>query len=469
MDATTLFINAIDHWRDNKGIGTALIPHPLNDKAMILGVLQKIYSKTPSLVTLIVVNNFTERSEIIEYLTNQDDTENNQEFRKLIDAKTIKIFTTNFIESEKFKLRVDVAIVFHCEEIGNNVFNLLKFTKFRLVVLNRLNLKPDDINKLYSVCPLLSDFKQNEIDAVRISTPVEEMRIGVNIPIDSEEDRLMKYYDEYVSTSINIFGSFDNIEFARIGYAKANISATEFCHHLATENGWNENLDMSIDLNVQLDALYNPTSIRERAMQTYEIMRKRTKLLTDYNGKLDEILKIVEENAGKHILIINKFGEFAAKVTKFINDMSESTICGDYHDRVDPVPAETVNGIPIYVKSGLQKGERRMFAAKAQKSLNQDKFLVNKLNILSTNNSPDKDLSVPIDIIVITSPMCEDIESYIYRLSNVTYPSGIIKLYTLYIRNSIEEKRLQSKTISKTHILTESEKIDENLDFVIAD
>ena len=46
---------------------------------------------------------------------------------------------------------------------------------------------------------------------------------------------------------------------------------------------------MTIPINVQIDELYNPSSIRDRALQTYEIIRKRNKLLTDYDGKLDKI------------------------------------------------------------------------------------------------------------------------------------------------------------------------------------
>ena len=473
MDASNLFINAISHWRDNKGIGTALIPPPLNDKAMVLGVLQRIYSKTNNTITLIVVNNFNERTELIEYLTNQEDKDNNEEFKKLITNKNIKIFTNNFIESDKFNIRPNVMIVYHCEEIGNNLFRLLSQTRFRLVVLSNLKLSAEDINKLYSVCPLLSDFKQNEIDELRTSTPVEEMRISVEVPTDSEDAKLIAYYDEYITTSINIFGSFDNIQYARVGDHRANLSATQFCYNLALENGWSENLDMSIELNLQIDTLYNPASIRERALQTYEMIRKRNTFLANYDAKLDEVLKIVRENEDKHILIISKFSEFAAKITQFINDMSEREICGNYHDRVDNIPASTVDGTPIYIKSGPQKGERRMFAAKAQKTLNEQRFNLGYINVLSTNNSPNKELCIPIDIIIITSPLCEEIESYIYRLSNIEYPSGIIKLYTLYIKDSIEEKRVLSKTISQTHILADNEqkieKIDENFDFVVAD
>lgn len=473
MDATNLFINAIDHWRDAKGIGTALIPSPLNDKVMILGVLQRTYSKNPDNITLIVVNTFNERTELIEFITNQDDEENNNEFKKLIANKQIKIFTTNFIKNNDYNVNLNVIILYHCEELCDNLFRILNKTKFKLVVFNRLNIPIEDLNKIYSICPLLNDFKQNEIDALRVSTPVEEMRIGIDIPEDTEDFKLLQYYDEYISTSINIFGSFDNIQYARIGDSRCNMSATTFCYNLALENGWSENLDMSIEINVQIDNMYNPSAIRERALQTYEIIRKRNTFLSSYNAKLDKILEIVKENKDKHILIISKFGEFAAKTTQFLNDMSEQEICGNYHDRVDPIPASTVDGTPIYIKSGPQRGERRMFSAKAQKTYNEQRFNLGYINVLSTNNSPDKELSIPIDIVIITSPLCEEIEAYIYRLSDVYYPSGIIKLYTLYIKDSIEEKRLNAKTISETHILSENEQkienIGENFDFVIAD
>lgn len=473
MDASKLFTDAINHWRDAKGIGTALIPPPLNDKIMILGVLQRMYSKTSDITSLIVVNNFTERREIIEFLTSQEDEENNNEFKKLIDSKKIKIFTSNFIEDDKFNMRVNVTIVYHCEEIGNNVYRLLSNSKFRLVVLNRLKLSNNDITRLYAVCPLLSDFKQNEIDSLRTSTPVEEMRIGVDVPKDTDTYKLLQYYDEFIATSLNIFGSFDNIQLARVGYAKGNISATQFCYNLASENGWNENLDMSIDLNVQIDSLYNPANIRDRASKTYEIIRNRGKLLANYDAKLDEILKIVSENLDKHILIINKHGEFATKVTDYLNNMLQKEVCGNYHDKVDPIPASDVYGNPIYIKSGKNKGERKTMSYQAQKTLNEQRFNLGIINVLSTNNSPDKELNIPIDIIIITSPQCEDIESYIYRLSNVRYTTNVIKLYSLYIKNSVEENKLCTKQISETHILIENEqkneKINEKFDFVIVD
>lgn len=469
MDTTTLFINAINHWRDVKGVGTALIPPPLPDKVMILGTLQKLYASGRDIDTLIITNNFSDRGDLVEFLTHQEDEQNNAEFKKLLDSKNIKIFTSNYIERLNYNGTLFVTILYHCDSLCDNVFNVLKRSKFRLVVLNRLSLNKDDLNKLYSICPLLSDFKQNEIDAIRISTPVEEIRIGVDIPEDTEEFKLLKYYDKYITTSVNIFGSFDNIQYARVGDSRAGVSATQFCYNLALENGWNEHLDMSVELNVQIDELYNPANIRDRASQTYEIIRNRRKLLSDYPAKLEEILKIVKEHENEHILIINKYGDFAAKVTEYLNNMSETDVCGNYHDKVESIPASTIDGTPLFIKQGPHKGERRMFAAKAQKTFNQDRFNRGYIYVLSTSNSPDISLDIPIDVIIITSPECEEIESYLYRLSYVTIPNGVIKLYSIYITNSSEDKKLQNKTLSDAHLLLGNVKNENNCNFIIAD
>ena len=93
-----IFENAINHWRDEKGIGTAIIPYPLNDKLIVLGVLQRMYARSPTLNTVIIAKSFSERQTITEFITQQEDSEeNNSEFKELLKSGRLKVFTNGFI------------------------------------------------------------------------------------------------------------------------------------------------------------------------------------------------------------------------------------------------------------------------------------------------------------------------------------------------------------------------------------
>lgn len=473
MSIDELFNNAVEHWRLAKGIGTALIPAPVDDRFMLLTILQKFYARNPTLSTLIVVNTFNERTEIIEFLTHQEDEDNNAEFKSLIDRKILKIYTSKFTEDKNINvLQCVLHVIYRPFEFTDNIKRLLESSVFKLVIINRLFNTQEENMQLYKLCPLLDDFKYAEVEQLRLSTPVEEMWIGVDIN-SAEDKELYEYYSKSIERTLNIFGSLDVVNQARIGDVKTNTSAMQICMQIAKENGWDENLDMSSPYNQQIDALYNPNSLNTRAHTMYEHIRNRNNLVSDYNEKLSAILQIVENNPGKKILIINKRGEFATKVTEYINNLSETTICGNYHDKVDNIPAIDINGNPIYVKSGEKKGERKTMGVKAQKTLNEKLFNLNRLYVLSTSNSPDKTLCINVDIVIITSPLCDDIKSYIYRLSDVVFNNGKIELYSIFCKNTIEQTKIQQKDVSENHVIINKNdftQISENkFDFILSD
>lgn len=464
-----IFENAINHWRDEKGIGTAIIPHPLNDKLIVLGVLQRMYARSPTFNTVIITKSFSERQTITEFLTQQENSEeNNEEFKKLISSGKIKVFTDSYIKTCNISTYPLLCIWYRPDSACKEVLDYVSKCKFKFIVMNKFISNYEDISKIYQIAPLLLDFQQAEVEAIRLSTPVEETQIGIDIPADDNISKLLKYYDEYITTSITIFGSFDIIQQANVGNQQLNISATQICYQIAQENGWNEHLDMNIEFNLEIDKLYNPNNLKERASKTYEIIRERNKLLSDFEGKLDIILDIVSKNQNKKILIINKRAEFANMVTEFLNTFSETDICANYHDKVDNIPATTLDGTPIYYKSGARKGERRMLAAQAQKTLNVEKFNNDLINVLSTNNAPDKDLAIDVDVVIITSPMCEDIKSYMYRLSKIYFRSKRIDLYSLYCRNTSEQKMIERKSLSDNHSVKNSFE-GNNSDFIVDD
>ena len=473
MTADELFEEAALNWRDNKGVGTAFVPAPLNDKVLVYQILARIYARSPTTTTVIVVNAFNQRSELIEFLTHTGEEENDKEFKKLIDDKLIRIFTQQFLNSGGWNSAAGLCIWYRPDNY--NLGTALYFTRctYKLVVLNKLFTNISDSTALYKIAPLLDCFKQAEMDELRVSTPVEEMWIDVEIPEDSEAFRLYQYYCKYIETSLNIFGSFDIMQQARVGNITLNISSATICAQIAEENGWNEHLDMRYEYNQKIDELYNPNNLRERATQTYEIIRNRSNLLADYDGKLEKILEVVKNNSGHKILIINKRGEFASKVTDYLNNNSETDICGNYHNKVDNIDAVDIHGRPIYFKSGAEKGKRKSMGAKAQMTLNEKRFNLGRLQCLSLSNAPDKSLCVDVDTIIITSPLCEDIKSYMYRLADVNISADKIKLFSIFCRNTIEQQRLFNKPMTETHTIVNKSEFnadDRNkFDFIIAD
>ena len=467
MTADEIFEEAALCWRNNHGVGTALVPAPLNCKVLLYKILIKVYNKNP-VFTVIIVDNLTQRTEIIEFLTHQDE-ENDAEFKKLIDNKTIRIFTKQFMITGGWSTAANLCILYQPEDYELGIQLYFNRCHYRLAILNKLLKAPN----LYKNNQILECFKQNEIDEIRVNSPVEEMWVGVTIPEDSESWKLYNYYCKYIETSINIFGSFDMMQQARLGNDKLNISSASICAQIAQENGWNEHLDMSFEFNQRLDELYNPNNLRDRASKTYEIIRNRNNLLSDYEGKLEKVLELVKRYSRNKILIISKRGEFSSKITDYLNDNSEYDICGNYHNKVDDIPAVDEYGNPIFIKSGKEKGKRKSMGYKAQMTLNERKFNLDKIYCLSLSNSPDKSLTVNFDTVIITSPLCEDIKSYLYRLTNINLVSDKIKLFSIFCKNTIEQQKLLNKSISETHLIVNKDEIlnmdENNNDFICID
>lgn len=446
-----LFIKAIEEWRIKKGIGTAIISFGVNDKVLILGILQRVYNNKNFGRTFIITSDFNERSQLVDFLTHQDEEENNKEFKDLISKKTIKVVSKNLVEDNLFTLNgiFSLVILYHIEDITNIICEALNKGKFKLVIVNKL-IADEDRSKLYKICPLLETFKEDEVRSIRLSTPVEELLVDVQL--NSKDKETLKQHNDYITTSVNIFGDLKMLDKARIGDKDNNVSAEKVCRRVAISNGWSENLDMNIEYNRQIDFLFNPISLSDRAKLTYDIIRARTELLASNESKLQAIYEIVKEHSDKKILIINKKANFATQVRDYLNKGFNKQVCECFHDQLDSIELKDINGNFVTYKSGAKAGMIKMAGAQLQCTMNMNSFNNNQINVLSVGNAPDKKLAIDVDIVIITSPLCNDIESYIYRLDKVNFNSPI-KLFTLYISNTLEQRHLQERRLPVSHIL----------------
>lgn len=453
MTKEELYENAIQDWKKQKCRGTMIVPSGLDINILLKNVLSKIYNveTNSTFRTTIVVFSFDVRIFLTEYLCKC-----NTKVREAVLSKHINIFTETFFAKDQNGFHNDLVIWYKPFDKISTIEDVN--SRFGLVITT-VRLNSDVMNVIFRKYPPIKTFTNVDVGTIRTSTPVEEMLIEVSIPETDADYAILKKYDEYISSSMAIFENFSIMDKCRRGDSEHNISATDIAYSIATKNGWSNNLDMSLDYNVQLDEMFNPIALQDRANQTYEIIRARQKLLTDYNPKIEKVYEIVKQNKDKKILVISKRGEFANQITEYINTL-EDDICGNFHDKVEPIKALDEKGNPILYKTGAKKGQIRYLGAQAQQSINECLFNRDEINVLSASAAPDKDLDIEVDIIIITSPTCGEIENYLYRFAKMKVRPDVLAVYTIYVSNSIEQRLIESKKETDTHkILNKCEKI----------
>lgn len=470
MTEEELHEKSVYQWRINKGIGTFIIPAPLDLLKPLLMILPAMYNKSPTMETNIVVADFVDKDKLKDYLLHKSEPVHSNVYRDLITKGLIKIMTVSEATDRFTYLNPNLVVIYNPKECLYCYIGLLDKAKFKLVLSS--NLFTGKLEQLNNLVPRVGSYTQASVDEIRSSRPVKEVLVPLVIDEDSNLKKKLDYYNKEISTAIAIFGDFDTIKMARLGNSNTNSSSMAVCYNIARQNGWNENLDMTIQFNIEIDELYSPNALKERASGIYEIIRSRSLALASSDEKLSYILKIVEDNVDKNILIINKHGDFANEVTKYINDNTHYNSCYNYHDKVENVPAIDDNGNEVLIKSGVNKGKPKMLGVKSQKNLAQKLMNKGAIHVLSTNAAPDKDLAVNIDVVVITSPLCDTIETYLYRLSKVEFAKEV-QLYTLYYKGSLEEKKLDEHIVPPTHIILNKAEIevksDNNYDYCIVD
>lgn len=276
----------------------------------------------------------------------------------------------------------------------------------------------------------------------RIGTPVEEECIPCQL--DDDDAELNNKYSEFITSCVVRFGTFDNIAYSRTGNPKRNKSAAEIREEIALYNGWSYNLDVNNPYQKAIDDAYNPNVLKDLAESFYNISRKRRDMLTDNKCKIPVIIDIIKKHPEKRIAIVCQRGEFANEVEKVINNELGYIACLGYHDDLEPAYMRDDKGEYIRYKSGENKGELKLFKAKALQGSNLASFQAGEVNILCLKNSSSSTLSATFDVVIFTSSICSDIIEFKKRYNRVTIDGVPNKTYRLYASGTIEENKLMS-------------------------
>lgn len=400
---------------------------------IVYNVINLFTKKHENGLITIVVDCYETRKQIKEYL--------NEHIKEYVN-RNIRILTITYV-NERYNYVNDLIITVGVNDNFSILNKLNKENKFMLAILTKNIMDNNFINNIRNILPCI-DTADLDI-AIRhdnIYSPVEEHRYGVELSDDDRE--LYNKYTDYITTCISIFGELSNIEKCKKGDDKLGISAADFRNTVAYENGWREDLDTNIPFMKQIDDIYNPNILFERACTFYTITKQRRDLVCDNDAKLEVIKNICLDNKDKKILIISKRGEYAAKITKYLNENSDIK-CGDYHDCIEDAIAVDDMGIPILVKSGVNKGKPRVVGAQAQSSLNERRFNAGYINALSIKSASNIKLKIACDIVILTSSLCDNIIEVKSRFTDIVFNSVPTKTFRVYCNSTIENDKLNKE------------------------
>ena len=423
---------AMNGFQKNRGKGSLYCIKPFTPYILITQCIASFFNKHIDKTVLIVVDEYSKRVKIIDTI-NELYPNNNFNY---------KILNSNYI-NPKFHYVYDYTII-----VGNitdfNIINKLNSeSKFTLLLMTEHINNHKLITKIRDILPNITVYvNRDDMQMELIYSPVEEY--WYEVPLSDEDREQYDKYTEFINNTIGIFGSLQNIEYAKHGNPNLNISSSEFRHYLATQNGWNEELDMKIEYNKMIDDNYNPNVLFEKACTFYNISNERRNLLLNNKNKINEICDICLKNMDKKILILSKNGEFAAAITNYINETYGKDICGDYHDCIEDMIAVDSYGDPILIKSGKDKGKPRIVKSTAISTNNEKRFNNGVINILSAKVSSNTKLAINVDIVIFTDGISSDIIEVKSRFTNSTFNVPTIT-HRLFTNDTIEHKKLLEK------------------------
>ena len=442
-----LIKNIQDGFQKNKGKGSVYVYPPANPLIVAYSILVSLKNKRADSRILIILDTFNRRQEFMDLLNHALPDRNNYDYY----INNTVILTKNFANSKYSHTYNEyiAVITVGINEDANYILAFENVSKFTLCILTENKMDNNFINTIRTKLPdINTNVNSINLTQDRLTSPVEEMQYAITL---SDKDR--EFYtkcDNYIKDAMTIFGDIDTINKCRIGDSSKNLSAMDVRLAIANANGWSSNLDTSSEFNAQIDSVYNPNAIAEKAELVYKIIHDRRNICFDCESKIDTIKSIVHEeiNKGHKVLIISKHGEFASAIAKHLNEGLDKEICGEYHDSVEEryLTNENSEVIKYTTKSSPNYGKPKVFKAKAISSLYMNSFNSGNINVLSIKNSSNMSLEIAVDSVILTSPLLDSISEIKARFTKVDFATPTI-VYMLYCKSTIEEISLSTRKL----------------------
>lgn len=437
---TKLLQEIKDGFQSNRGKGSIFLLYPIDVYSIIFNFVVAIKNKTPSANVLIATNTFEQRQKVLEPFMKLNEDEQRL-YRNQLTVLSKKFINLKYYNKEKYRLVI--LLGFNTIEDINYIVELEKISTFTFCIMTENLMNTDFTTNVRNILPdIKTTITSNEVRNVLIASPVEEIRC-VTYLSDIDNKNYTKYND-YIKDAMTIFGDLNVVNKCRVGDPEKGLSASDVRINLAKENGWSYDIDTTIEFMKNIDAVYNPNAIAERAETIFNILRERRNLVLNNECKIPKILDIVEKEAINNknkIIIVSKSGEFAHKITEEINKKFGNHTCVDYHDSIPDSYIEDVDGNLITYKTGENKGKPRLFKSRSLSNIYLQYYNNNYSKILSIKDSSDNKLNASSNIVILTSPLAYNIFNLRTRFNNIDFGNNT-KVYRIYCKDTIEEIKL---------------------------
>lgn len=423
-----------DGFQAVKGKGYCFITPPVPSIMIIFDIIISLINRRPDINILIVLNQYSDKNDIIDAFTSTD----RSEFTKNLKFLSINYAAKTILSSYDCCILIDpIDDIDTVERISNEV-------KFVLAIFKKPFINNNYRNRLNNVLKEITvKIDSERLNNSRIYSPVEEYRHSVSLTDDEIE--LSKKYDAYIRDTIAIFGDLKMIDYCRSGNPATYQSAMDCKYEVAARNGWSPDMDKTIEINQQIDAMYNPNALTERVNTVFQITHLRKKLLTDNKAKLPMIKSIIEKEPDKRYLIVSSTGDFCNAIMKYLIDNGFN--CTGYHNDLEDAYLTDANGQIICYKSGEFKGQPKVFKAAALSSNNLLGYNSGYYNILCIKSSCKPDIETDADFIIFTTPLVDNIFAFRQRFQNISIPNPTI-IHRIYCTNTNEETTITKEVAS---------------------
>jgi hypothetical protein len=139
----------------------------------------------------------------------------------------------------------------------------------------------------------------------------------------------------------------------RTGTGFTQFSPQYFRRELAYLCGWDEELDISIDIFKDIEDNYNPSAIGEAANAYMRVLKSRKALLATNDDKTQSIINLITDNKDKSIIVWNESYKSSDSIHSKLNALGIRN--GNIHNYVKGVELHDDKGHVIQTSSGSIK------------------------------------------------------------------------------------------------------------------